>query len=117
LSLQITRRRAGHAYVLNLRGRIIIGDSSQSLDRELRQLVADGANKVLLDLGEVTQIDSSGIGVIVRTFVTLRREDKKFALASPAGYVLEVLKVTNLIHSIPTFGSEAEALSAFQAEI
>jgi anti-anti-sigma factor len=76
-------------------------------------LVSKGVRKVLLNLGDLTQVDSSGVSIIVGTFVSLKRQGGDLKLRCPSGRVLEVLTVLHLIE-IPSFQDEAEALASFR---
>jgi anti-anti-sigma factor len=83
------------------------------LSDQLRTLVSKGVRKVLLNLGDLTQVDSSGVSIIVGTFVSLKRQGGDLKLRCPSGRVLEVLTVLHLIE-IPSFQDEAEALASFR---
>jgi len=69
--------------------------------------------KLLVNLAGTTQIDSSGISTIVRTFVTMERAGGNLRLLGPSGRVREVLEVTRLLSSIPTYDDEAKAVASF----
>jgi len=114
MALQLSVRRQDDVVILDLQGRVTIGNPNDELSRELRSLVGNGARKILVNLSGVPQVDSSGISTIVRTFVTLRRESGSLRLLRPMGHVLEVLDITHLSHSIPTFEDEAVALESFR---
>ena len=88
--------------------------SSELLSGQLRKLVASGVRKVLLNLANLTQVDSSGVSVIVGTYVSLKRQDGDLKLLCPCGRVLEVLTVFHLLNTIPTFEDEAEAVASFR---
>jgi len=113
--LQIAIREIGDVTVLDLRGRSTIDDgSSELLSSQLRKLVGGGVRKLLLNLVKLTQVDSSGISVIVATYVSLKRQSGDLKLLCPCGRVLEVLTVFHLLNTIPTFEDEAQALASFQ---
>jgi anti-anti-sigma factor len=115
VGLQISIRKSGDVTIVDLRGRSTIDDGeSESLSNQLQKLVANGVRKLLLNLADLAKVDSSGVAIIVRTFVSLKREGGDLKLASPSGLVLEVLTVFRLISTIPTFENEAEALASFQ---
>ena len=115
VGLQIAIREIGDVTVLDLRGRSTIDDgSSELLGRQLRKLTAGGVRKLLLNLVNLTQVDSSGISVIVATYVSLQRQGGDLKLLCPCGRVLEVLTVFHLLNTIPTFEDEAQALASFQ---
>jgi len=115
VGLQISIREIGDVTVLDLCGRSTIDDgSSELLSSQLRKLVASGVRKLLLNLINLTQVDSSGISVIVGTYVSLKRQGGELKLLCPCGRVLEVLTVFHLLSTIPTFEDEAQALASFQ---
>jgi anti-sigma B factor antagonist len=115
VSLQISTRAVGDVTILDLRGRSTIdGGESELLSTHLKKLVANGARKLLLNLANLTQVDSSGIGVIVGTYVSLKRQGGDLKLLCPCGRVLEVLTVFHLLQTIPTFDDEPQALASFQ---
>jgi anti-anti-sigma factor len=115
VGLQISIRESGDVTILDLRGRSTIdGGESELLSQHLKKLVANGVRKVLLNLRELTQVDSSGVSIIVRTYVSLKRQGGDLGLLRPGGRVLEVFRVLHLLNTIPTFENEAQALASFR---
>ena len=116
LGLQISVRECGDVTVLDLLGRSTTNDGeSELLNRHLRDLAANGKRKLLLNLVNLSQVDSSGVSVIVEMYVYLEREGcGELKLLSPRGRVLEVLTVCRLLDAIPCFGSETQALASFR---
>lgn len=114
MGLQISSRKLGEVTVLDVRGRATLGAGNDALSAELRKLAEAEAGDVLVNLAGVSQVDSSGISTIVRTFVTLERRGGKLKLLSPTGHVRDVLELTRLIQSIPTYYDESAALASFQ---
>lgn len=114
MGLQIEVRKTGDVTILDLQGRATIGLSNDLLNSKLRQIVEGGSRRVLLNLSGTVQVDSSSISTIVRTFVTLQRAGGALKLLGPSGRVREVLEVTRLLGSIPTFFDEAQALASFK---
>jgi len=115
VGLQISIRESGDVTILDLRGRSTIdGGESELLSQHLQKLVANGVRKVLLNLRELTQVDSSGVSIIVRTYVSLKRQGGDLGSLRPGGRVLEVFRVLHLLNTIPTFENEAQALASFR---
>jgi anti-sigma B factor antagonist len=116
LGLQITIRECGDVSILDLLGRSTIdGGESELLSKHLRDLAAIGKRKLLLNLVNLVQMDSSGVGIIVEMFVSLRRNGGELKLLSPCGRVLDVLTVFHLLDVIPSFEDETDALASFQS--
>jgi len=114
VDLQIAIRESGDVVILDLRGRSTIGCGGELLSSNLQKLVADGKRKLLLNLTDLTQIDSSGLGIIVRSYVSLRQKGGDLKLLCPWGRVLQVLAVLRLLNVIPSFEDETQALASFQ---
>lgn len=113
MGLQISARLVGDVTVLDLQGRVTIGRGNDLLGTELRELFESGTRKLLINLIGVPQMDSSGLSTLVRSFVSLQRVGGSLKLLQPVGHVREVLELTRLLHSIPTFDDEATAVASF----
>jgi len=87
---------------------------SELLSKHLRDLTASGKRKLSLNLMNLSQIDSSGVSIIVEMYVSLERSGGELKLLSPRGPVLDALSVFRLIDVIPCFEDETEALERFQ---
>lgn len=111
--MEITVRESGAVPILDVRGRLTIGEPSDQLHQALESIVKGGARKVLVDLNGVPQIDSSGISSLVRMSIKLTREGGSLRLVCGPGRVRDALTVTRLVEAIPTFESEAAALANF----
>jgi anti-anti-sigma factor len=115
VGLQVSNRISGDVSILDLRGRSTIdGGESESLSDQLQNLVAHGVRKLLLNLADLTQVDSSGVSIIVGSYVSLKRQGGDLKLLCPTGSVLEMLTVLRLLEIIPSFQDEAEALASFR---
>ena len=114
MRLQISTRESGDVTILDLRGRATIGVDTDLLLSYLNKLIANSQSKLLLNLADLTQLDSSGISAIVGTFVSLQRQAGSLKLLRPCGQVRTVLCVVRLAEVIPTFEDEAEALASFR---
>lgn len=111
--LVIRERMAEGVTVLDLEGRITIGGGSETVSTKLEELLSRGQHRILLNLTRVTQIDSSGIKVVVRNFVTLQKQQGALKLLNPTKHVHEVLEITNLLKVIESFRDEKAALASF----
>ena len=114
MRLQISTRESGDVTIVDLRGRATIGVDSDLLVSYLKKLVANSVSKLLLNLTDLTQLDSSGISAIVGSFVSLQRQAGSLKLLRPCGQVQTVLRVVRLPEVIPTFEDEAEAIASFR---
>jgi anti-anti-sigma factor len=90
-----------------------MGASGDSFRAELRKLAETTPCNVLVYLAGVTQLDSSGIGALVESFLTLTRSGGSLKMLNPTGNVREVLEVTHLTNSLPTYTDEPKALASF----
>jgi anti-anti-sigma factor len=115
MGLQISVRKSDNVAIIDLQGRIVIGDTNDSFEGELRKLAERTPCDVLVNLAEVTQIDSSGISTLVKSFVTLKRGGGNLKILNPTGMVREVLDVTGLMNCLPTYTDEATALASFRS--
>jgi len=115
VGLQISIREFGDVTILDLRGRSTIdGGESELLSSRLEKLVSNGVRKLLLNLADLTQVDSSGVSIIVGTYVSLRAKGGELKLLCPCGRVLEVLRILHLLEMIPNFEDETQALASFR---
>lgn len=112
--MEITVRDSGAVPILDVRGRLTIGEPSEQLHQALESIVKGGARKVVVDLNGVPQIDSSGISSLVRMSIKLTREGGALRLVCGPGRVRDALTVTRLIEAIPTFENESAALANFR---
>lgn len=114
VGLQISIRKSGDVTILDLRGNATVGGDCEMLSSQIHKLMAKGVCKLLVNLADLIQIDSSGVSTIVEAYASLRRQGGRLGLLSPSGRVLVVLKVTHLLETIPNFEDESEALTSFQ---
>ena len=114
MSIEISTRTAGDITILDLKGRATLGKDADKLNAALRESVAGGARKLLLNLAGLTQMDSSGIATIVRSFVSLGMAGGILKLLAPTGRVRDVLEVTHLLKAITHFENEAQAIASFR---
>ena len=116
MGLQISIRTSGDVTILDLQGRATIGVDCDLLSGHLQMLIANGVRKLLLNLADVTQLDSSAISAISKTYVALRGQGGSLKLLLPSGRVQAVLRVIHLPDVVPTFEDEAQALASFRPQ-
>jgi anti-anti-sigma factor len=115
--LQILVRQCNDVAILDLTGKATIDASEgELLSRRLRALTDNGKHKLLLNLANLTQVDSTGISAIVESYLSLQRQDGELKLLGPRGRVLEVLTLFRLIEVIPCFTDERQALASFRPQ-
>lgn len=113
MGLQLFVRHSADVAIIDLHGKATIGPSNDILRTQLRRLIEDGSNKVLVNLTDVTQLDSSSIGTIVSAFMTLKRRGANLKLLRPRGNVRLVLETVRLLDLIPSIEDETQAIASF----
>jgi anti-anti-sigma factor len=111
--MTITERRIGDVTLLELKGRLVFGDGATLLRNRLNDLLDEARLKFLLDLQEVTYVDSFGVGVLAAKYVSVRRKggDLKFVNLSMRSH--HVMAISGLIHIFESFDSEEAAVRSF----
>src|ERR1700722_20467649 len=113
LPMEISVRRQDGIDLLEVRGRLTIGEPSEQLNEALQSIVKNGGRKVIINLNGVPQIDSSGISSLVRISIQLAREGGALHLVCGNGRVRDALTVTRLVEAIPTFETDSSATASF----
>lgn len=111
--LEIAVRESNDVHLLQVRGRLTIGEASKQLIHAFEQVVHGGGRKMVINLEAVPQIDSSGLSSLVRMALQLAQERGALHLVCGAGRVRDALKVTRLLEVIPTFESDSTAIAKF----
>lgn len=111
--LNISERQAGDITILDLDGKITIGEGSVALRSTIRRLLGEGKNKILLNLGGVGYVDSSGIGELVSSFTAVKKEGGSLKLLNLTQKIQDLLAITKLLTVFDTFDNEGDALSSF----
>ena len=112
--LDLKERQAGDVTILDLSGEVRIGESSVALRDSIRNLADQGKKKVLLNLGGVKYIDSSGIGELIANYTTVKRGGGLRRLLNLTGRVQNLLVITKLLTVFDAYDNEAEALKSFE---
>ena len=111
--LNIRERQAGDVTVLDMDGKITIGEGSVSLRSAVRRLIEEGKKKILLNLSNVSYVDSSGIGELVSSFTTVQREGGQLKLLKLTQKIRDLLGITKLLTVFDTYDDESQALNSF----
>lgn len=111
--LTITRQDVGEVTILQLAGRLVLETAESPLRPELDGLMAQGRCKVVLNISDVTYVDSMGLGLLVAKFVSLRNRggDLRFVHVTPRS--MRLMAITNLSSVFEVFGTEADAVASF----
>ncbi|HET8888034.1 MAG TPA: STAS domain-containing protein [Candidatus Angelobacter sp.] len=113
MSMKATSRQVEGVAVVDMSGRITLGEGSVVLRDTIRDLIGKGQKKILLNLGDVTYIDSSGIGELVSAFTAVRREGGELKLLNLTKKVHDLLQITKLYTVFDIKDDEATAIKAF----
>lgn len=113
MSVKLNTRQVGDATVVDVAGRITLGEGSSALRDSLRDLVSKNHKKILLNLGEVSYIDSSGIGELVSGFTTVTNAGGQLKLLNLNKRVRDLLQITKLYTVFDVHDDEAAAIRSF----
>ena len=105
--MQIEERDVGDVIVLDLKGKITLGEGDELLKDKVNSLVNQGQRKIVLNLADVPYIDSAGLGEIVRTYTTVSRQGGSLKLLNLTKRITDLLSITKLLTVFETFDSEA----------
>jgi anti-sigma B factor antagonist len=113
VSVKLSTRQVGDVTVMDVAGRITLGEGSSALRDALRELVGKNQKKILLNLGEVSYIDSSGIGELVSGFTTVTNSGGNLKLLNLNKRVKDLLQITKLYTVFDVHEDEAGAIRSF----
>jgi len=113
--MDITEQAIGDVTVLRLAGRLVLEGAESTLRAEIERLVALGRLKLVLDLREVTYIDSAGLGLLVAKLASVRRRGGDVRLAHLTDRSTHLMAITNLAKIFATFTSETDAVLSYAA--
>jgi len=113
VSMKITTRQVDGVTILDLSGRITLGEGSVLLRDAVRDLLAKGSKHILLNLGDVNYIDSSGIGELVSAYTTARNQGGELKLLNLTKKVHDLLQITKLYTVFDVKDDEASAIASF----
>ena len=114
--MEIAERTVSDITVLDLKGKMTLGEGDELLKDKINSLIHQGQKKLLLNLEGVPYIDSAGLGEIVRTYTTVSRQGGNLKLVNLTKRITDLLSITKLLTVFETFDNEPEALKSFQAQ-
>jgi anti-sigma B factor antagonist len=113
--MQIEERSAGDVIVLDLKGKMTLGEGDEQLRDKINSLVQQGHRKIVLNLEGVPYLDSAGLGEIVRTYTTISRQGGSLKLLNLTKRITDLLSITKLLTVFETYDSEADAVRSFSS--
>ena len=111
--MEISERSVGDVMMLDLKGKITLGEGDELLKDKVNSLVNQGHRKIVLNLADVPYIDSAGLGEIVRTYTTVSRQGGSLKLLNLTKRITDLQSITKLLTVFETFESENEAVRSF----
>jgi anti-sigma B factor antagonist len=114
MALKIASREVAGVSILDLSGRITLGEGSVQLREAIRGLIGKGKKHILLNLGEVNYIDSSGLGELVSAFTTAKNQQADVKLLNLTKKVHDLLQLTKLVTVFDIKNDEASAIASFK---
>jgi anti-sigma B factor antagonist len=113
VALRMTDRDVNGITVLDIEGRIVLGEESNSFRERVKSLLAAGKKKIVLNMAQVSYIDSAGLGTLVATFHSARSQGATLKLVNLGAKFKEVLQVTKLMTVFDTYDNETAAVQSF----
>jgi anti-sigma B factor antagonist len=111
--MKIEMRTVGDVRILDCSGKITLGEGTMTVRNTVLDVLKDGGKKIILNLADVNYIDSSGIGELVRTYITVSNGGGQLKLLSLTKKIQELLQITKLLTVFQVYDSESAALASF----
>ncbi|HEY0545760.1 MAG TPA: STAS domain-containing protein [Pyrinomonadaceae bacterium] len=116
-SLSITDRQIGNVIILNIDGDLRIGEGSDALRKAIGRLLAEGQQRILLNMAHVAYIDSSGLGELIASYLTLQKKGGEIKLLRLTQRVRELMSITKLLTVFDVYEDESAALISFKGYV
>jgi anti-sigma B factor antagonist len=113
--MQIEERAAADVTLLDLKGKMTLGEGDELLKDKINSLAMQGRRKIVLNLADVPYIDSAGLGEIVRTYTTISRQGGQLKLLNLTKRIEDLLSITKLLTVFETYDNEADAVRSFSS--
>ncbi|HYK90326.1 MAG TPA: STAS domain-containing protein [Acidobacteriota bacterium] len=111
--MEIHTRKVGDVHVLDISGKITLGEATAKIRHTISDLLENGGKKIILNLTDVNYVDSSGVGELVRTYNTVTKEGKELKLLNLTKKIRELLVITRLLTVFQVYESEPAAVASF----
>jgi len=111
--MKIETRKVGDVTVLDCSGKITLGEGTMAVRNSVREILKNGGMKIILNLGDVNYIDSSGIGELVSSFTTVTNGGGQLKLLNLTKKIQELLSITKLLTVFQVFNDEKSAIASF----
>ncbi len=111
--MKIVERLVADVIILDLHGKILIGEGDDALRDAVTRLVDSGKTKIVLNLADVPYVDSAGLGEVVRCYTTVSRKNGRLKLLNLTKKIKDLLSITKLLTVFETYDSEEEAVRSF----
>ena len=113
MSLKMTSREVDGTSIVTLDGRIVLGEESKSLREKLKGLIAGGKKQIVLNMDNITYIDSTGLGTLVAAHVSAKTQGASLKLCNLGSKFQELLQITKLLTVFEVCDTEAAAVASF----
>ena len=113
MALQIVEKEIDGVSVLDFRGRITLGEESNQVGMKIKEMLGKGKSQIVLNLGEVSHIDSSGLGALVWGFASAQNQGVTLKLANLTKIFHDLLYITKVVTIFDTYGSVDDAMKSF----
>ena len=111
--MKIEERAVDGVTILDMHGKMLIGEGDELLREKINSLVENGTEKIVLNLAEVPYVDSAGLGEIVRCYTTVSRKNGELKLLNLTKRIQDLLSITKLLTVFDTYEDEAEVVKSF----
>ncbi len=111
--MKIEKRKKGDVLILDLKGKILIGDGIDELREAINNALKEKETKILFNFAEVPYLDSTGLGEVVRSYTSIKKEGGSVKIVNLTNKVKDLLSVTKLLTVFDTFEEEEKAVSSF----
>ena len=115
MSVRMTNSEVDGVSVVELDGRVVLGEESNSLREKLKSLLAEGKKKIVLNMANIKYIDSAGLGTLVAAHLSAKTQGASVRLCHLGNKFHEVLQMTKLLTVFDVYDTEAAAVSSFQS--